>query len=561
MPHKIGVYIRVSTEEQAQRTEGSLENQKHRLNGFIDIKNHQTPDWGLVVDSYLDDGYSAENTNRPEFQRLLRDLKRGRISMVLVADLSRLSRNIRDFCGLLDLFKELKVKFLSIKDQFDTTTAVGEMMLFNMINLAQFERRQISERVTLNFHSRALRGLRNGGAATLGFKVNPSNKSTFEINLDEVGFVKQIFETFLEQGSLYRAAQELRRLKIPTKPASSDGSRTYDWNTQTLGNLLRNQTYIGMREVNKSQKGQDQSDLKPHEQYNVVKAAWLPIVDEGTFYSVQSMLDRNQKSARERRSNMKERTFVLTGLLSCAQCGRPLVGSSPRGRNKEFRYYVHRAIEGKPATCEIKNFPADKLEEKVVNHLLNVVNRQGYLDGIEKNIDGIRGNTLKGLAERRRTLEKNVAQADRGIKRLIQLQIKQSHSDVSDLYIDQLKELKRQRGEDSNLLREISATLDEKLEASELRKVIQTNLSTLQRAWAKATPPWKKALIGSVIHKVVLKTDGLEIYYHEESSAESRCEKAESKMGKPANDFGGLVAQRAKFRGSYIGKIGCGGRI
>ncbi len=561
MPHKIGVYIRVSTEEQAQRTEGSLENQKHRLNSFIEIKNHQTPDWGLVVDSYVDDGHSAENTNRPEFQRLLRDLKRGRVSMVLVADLSRLSRNIRDFCALLDLFKELKVKFLSIKDQFDTTTAVGEMMLFNMINLAQFERRQISERVTLNFHSRALRGLRNGGSATLGFRVNPSNKSTFEINPDEVGFVKQIFTTFLELGSTYRAAQELRRLKIPTKPASADGSGNYDWNTQTLGNLLRNQSYIGMREVNKSQKAQDQTELKPHEQHMIVKAAWQPIVDVGIFHSVQAMLDRNQKRARERRSNMKERTFFLTGLLSCAQCGRPLVGSTPRGRNKEFRYYVHRAIEGKPTTCEIKSIPADQLEEKVVNHLLNVVNRQGYLDGIEKNIDGIRGNQLKGLAERRRALEKNISKADNGIAKLIQLQMRQSHSDVADLYVDQLKELKRQRNEDSNLLREIAATLDEKMEASALRKVIQTNLSTLQRAWAKASQPWKKALISSVIHKVVLKIDGLEIYYHEESSAESTCEKSESKMGGPSNDIGGLVAHKAKIRGSHIGKVGCGSRI
>src|ERR1019366_3717697 len=106
--------------------------------------------------------------------------------------ISRLSRSIRDFCQLYDLFKELKTKFLSLKEQFDTTTAAGEMMLFNVINLAQFERRQISERVSLNFHSRALRGLRNGGAAVIGFYVDSTNKSILKVNVKEVAFVNTI---------------------------------------------------------------------------------------------------------------------------------------------------------------------------------------------------------------------------------------------------------------------------------------------------------------------------------------------------------------------------------
>ena len=115
--------------------------------------------------------------------------------MILVTDLSRLSRSIRDFCGLLDLFKETKAKFLSLKEQFDTSSAAGEMMLFNMINLAQFERRQISERVSMNFHSRALRGLRNGGSAVLGFTIDPTNKSVMKIQEEDAKLVKVIFDT------------------------------------------------------------------------------------------------------------------------------------------------------------------------------------------------------------------------------------------------------------------------------------------------------------------------------------------------------------------------------
>jgi DNA invertase Pin-like site-specific DNA recombinase len=161
MQHKIGIYVRVSTEEQAQVADGSIESQQHRINGFIDIKKHQEKGWGKVVETYIDDGYSAGSTNRPAYQRMIRDLKTGKINLILVTDLSRLSRNISDFC---DLYKDLgkyKANFLSIKEQFDTSTPIGEMMVFNMVNLAQFERKQTSERVKANLLARSKRGLYN----------------------------------------------------------------------------------------------------------------------------------------------------------------------------------------------------------------------------------------------------------------------------------------------------------------------------------------------------------------------------------------------------------------
>ena len=101
MRHKIGAYIRVSTEEQAQVVEGSLDNQKHRICGYIDIKNMQDKDWGKAIEFYVDDGYSAKDTKRPAYQRMMRDIKKGKINLILVTDLSRLSRNILDFCNLL----------------------------------------------------------------------------------------------------------------------------------------------------------------------------------------------------------------------------------------------------------------------------------------------------------------------------------------------------------------------------------------------------------------------------------------------------------------------------
>ena len=123
MQHNIGLYLRVSTDEQALRQEGSIENQKHRLKGFIDIKNLQDPLWGKLIDTYIDDGVSAKNTNRPAFQRMMHDLRNEKINLILVTDLSRLSRNILDFCLLLEDLKKYNAKFLSIKEQFDPSSA------------------------------------------------------------------------------------------------------------------------------------------------------------------------------------------------------------------------------------------------------------------------------------------------------------------------------------------------------------------------------------------------------------------------------------------------------
>lgn len=522
MPLKIGQYIRVSTEEQAMRVEGSLDSQKHRLDGFVDIKNMQTPDWGLAVEKYIDDGYSAENTNRPAFQRMLKDLRSGRINTVLVTDLSRLSRSIRDFCALLDLFKELRVKFLSIKDQFDTSTAVGEMMLFNMINLAQFERRQISERVSLNFHSRAMRGLRNGGAAVLGFYVDPENKSVLKVHERDAQLVKTVFDTFLLEGSLYPAAAKLREKEIPTRPTSDDGLVQEDstWNTQLLGSMLRNFNYAGLREVNKANKFRDQNDLLPHEKYQVVKAAWPEIIDEATFFTVQKMLDDNSGLQRSRRSKSKSRFFLLTQVAKCGECGRPLVGSTGHGRVKEVRYYIHRPIEGKPVTCQKKRWPADEIENIISNHLTKVVAREGYLDGVEAELAKKQNEYRASIVETQRDIEKKISHAESALKKLIKLQIDTDDDTLRDIYGDQLKENKDLREQSKRQLEEVQQELGKTLPPSVVREVIEANLKDFQKAWSKAAPALKKQLLRSVIARFVLKPECIEIYYHSDRSAQ-----------------------------------------
>lgn len=581
MSHKIGFYIRVSTEEQALRTEGSLESQKHRLTNFVDLRNMQTVGWGTVVKSYIDDGYSAKDTNRPALQKLIADLRKGTINMVLVVDLSRLSRSIRDFCGLLDLFKETSSKFLSLKEQFDTSTAAGEMMLFNMINLAQFERRQISERVSLNFHSRALRGLRNGGVAPLGFSVNPENKSVLVVDEGESGYVRQIFDVFLVEGSLYRAANKLRELKIPCRPNGDEKSkRGQVWNVQNLAALLRNYHYAGLREVNKMNKEKPQADLPPYGKYQVVKAAWPGIVSEATFFAVQKILDENRKLERVRRDGSAKRDFILTGLAFCIECGRPLTGSTGHGGGGAVQYYVHRPIEGKSITCSVKRFRADVAESAIGNHLLNVVLREGYLDGLEKDLEQNFKISHKDRVAQRIALERKVAQADQDLTRLIKLQMQTDDEDLRDLYSGQLKEMKETRKSDRETIEAMKETEASVIDPHAFRVAIEFNMKNLMRAWDKATPSLRKKLLRAVISRLAFRPDGIDIHYHSaqaevlaiQSNQQSKSTGAEPvdlasfRKSKEKQKIDRMImspgrGHNEKFEKYFIVGIGCGGRI
>ena len=197
----MALYIRLSTEEQANNPEGSIKSQEQRLRQNIQFRNYEES-WGDVVDVFIDRAKSGKDKNRPQLQRMLRGITNGEINLVMVSELSRLSRNIKDFCEIWELMRENRCEFLSLREQFDTTTAAGEMVLMSLANIAQFERKQVSERVRYNFKARAVRGLFNGGSVPVGYRTNLERKGHLEVNDDEAKLVQNIFSTFLKEGTL-----------------------------------------------------------------------------------------------------------------------------------------------------------------------------------------------------------------------------------------------------------------------------------------------------------------------------------------------------------------------
>ncbi len=182
-PKRVAFYVRCSTEEQNESPEGTIKNQEERLLATLRLKNQMAGEgaaYGSHVGTYID-VKSGKDMNRPELRRLLQAIEKGAVDVVMVTELSRLSRSIKDFSEIWEFMQKCGCQFLSLRENFDTSTASGEMMLYSLANFSQYERRQTSERVSANMEARARRGLWNGGVVPMGYEPDPENRGSLRI--------------------------------------------------------------------------------------------------------------------------------------------------------------------------------------------------------------------------------------------------------------------------------------------------------------------------------------------------------------------------------------------
>lgn len=517
MSLRIGAYTRVSTDEQANVIEGSLDNQRHRMKSFVDLKNLQESAWGNIIEFYIEDGFSAKDTNRPAYQRMMKDLKKGKIDAVMVTELSRLSRNIPDFCDFHKLLEFHSAKFFSIKEQFDTSTPAGKMMLYNMVNLAQFEREQTAERVSINFHARAKRGLLNGGPAILGYDKDPSQKTTFIVNKKEARAVVTIFDLFLENRTLGRTIDALETNGIKSKSRKNKKYRLIEqgrWTTDSLGFLLRNRAYIGEREVNKENQHQDQKKLKSWQQYSLVKASWPPIVEKKTFDAVQEILQNNRDKERMRLATSASRVFAASNICICEECGRKLVGQSAHGRRQAYRYYVHTSKRGDVINCAIKRIKADKIEEKIASYLTDILLDAEHFEKIESRIRDSVAFSPEELKSEKDRISSELKKVSLAVKNTFKIQSElDAHSDAIRETAKELEILSRQKRVLESELENLKVRESNHEDVEDAVLDLKNKISAFNKGWIKASAPIKKALLQDILHAVIIGPKGFKIQY------------------------------------------------
>ena len=515
--HKIGAYIRVSTDKQVQVFEGSLDTQKYRMVEFVKNRNKELSKWGEIVEFYVEEGVSAGTDKRPQYQRMMADVRSGKINLVLVHDISRLNRSTHDFQILLKELERHGASYLSMKEQFDTSTPAGRLMMNMVVNMAQFEREQTSERVSINCHSRAVRGLVNGARSILGYDRHPEKNSLLVVNEEEAKDVRFIFETFLEQGSIAKTLKIVNSLGLPPKIAMSEAQKGIEksqWSHTSLKLTLGNIAYVGLKEVNKKNKNQDQDFLKPWQRYQVVKASWPGIVPNKVFDEVQKVLEENMLLERRRLADAEFRVFLLSQRFYCQECGERLHGHSAHGRTGVYRHYTHSG-KMKDVKCSFKRVRADKIEEVVIKYLTTTILQAGYFDKIETTLVASIKEEPQVLKDRSAKIQRTLADIDPEISSTFRMQSKlQEGTEALKLAVEHLEDLAKRRNELNLLLLELKAQEEGLVDAKEVVHGIRERILEFKKGFSKAPPAVQRRLLRKVIWNLSYTPGRLEIEFN-----------------------------------------------
>src|ERR1700757_2514572 len=273
---RCAIYTRVSTDQGLDQEFNSLDAQYEASKAYIRSQAHAG--WTQIRSRYDDGGYSGGSTDRPDLQKLLDDVRARKIDFIVVYKVDRLTRSLADFAKLVELFDTHHVSFVSVTQQFNTTTSMGRLTLNVLLSFAQFEREVTSEWIRDKIAASKRKGLWVGGMAPLGYDTRDWQ---ITVNEPEAETVRTIFQRYLDLGSLNLLMADLRKREIVTKRRTLKTGKTVGgipFARGALAHLLRNRFYIGEVKF--------KGEILPGEQ--------PAILDRDLFDAVQAKLARRQ---------------------------------------------------------------------------------------------------------------------------------------------------------------------------------------------------------------------------------------------------------------------------
>jgi DNA invertase Pin-like site-specific DNA recombinase len=360
---RCAIYTRKSSEEGLEQNFNSLDAQREACEAFIASQKHEG--WTILPEMYDDGGFSGGTIERPAFQRLLVDVGEGKIDVVVVYKVDRLTRSLSDFAKIVEIFDKRTVSFVSVTQQFNTTTSMGRLTLNILLSFAQFEREVTGERIRDKIAASKKKSMWMGGLPSLGYDIKDRR---LVINEAEAKTVRYIFRRYTELKSVRLLKAELDAQGIVSKPRkASDGTR-YGETPLARGALylmLQNRIYRG-ETVHK-----DKSYPGEHE----------AIVDEALWSEVQAILTENQSD--RILGTAEKKVSLLSGILFDAH-GEQMSPTHATKNNTRYRYYVSRPLLAGTIKHSGQRIPAANLEALVTGHIFNWLgDRAAMLDIIQ----------------------------------------------------------------------------------------------------------------------------------------------------------------------------------
>ncbi len=350
---RCAIYTRKSTEEGLEQDFNSLDNQREACEAYI--KSQQGEGWVLVDENYDDGGFSGGSMERPALKRLLADVTAGRVNVVVVHRIDRLTRSILDFGVIVPILEAAGASFVSVTQQFSTSTSMGKLTLNVLLSFAQFERDLTTERIREKVSAHKKRGKWCGGQPPLGYTVDPVAKKLV-IHPEEAALIRHIFKRYTELRSALAVCRELNASGHTTKRHISRQGKVKEgkaWFSTALYQILHNPVYIG--------KVKHKGALYPGEHE--------PVISQALWDEVQALVGKNSREPTNPRVPGEE--DLLKGLIHCGHCQRAMTPTWTRGKGgKRYRYYVCTGA-GKQGyrTCPQKSVPAGVIEEAVLTQV------------------------------------------------------------------------------------------------------------------------------------------------------------------------------------------------
>lgn len=392
---RVAIYIRVSTQEQAK--EGySIGEQLERLTKYCEAMN-----W-TIHKTYTDAGYSGGNTDRPALKELMKDVADNKVDKVVVYKLDRLSRSQLDTLYLIEkVFLSNNTDFVSMSENFDTSTPFGRAMIGILAVFAQLEREQIKERMVMGREARAKEGKWGGGSTEpIGYDYNPSD-DLLHVNKYEAMQIKELYELFLKGVPLRRIEKIFDTKGYKHKHGT--------WSAKTMRYTMRSKVTLGYIKYN-------------NEWY---KGEHTPIIEEEKHAKALALLDERSERYKDRCLKAGTQTSYLGGLIYCKHCGgkyAKLVNNYKRAKQNIYYKCYSRSkkmkLMIKDPNCKNKTWRMDELDQLVFNEIKKIALNKDYISQIRQ--DKLKDNDN---TERIEILEKEIEKLTEQVSRYMDLYV------------------------------------------------------------------------------------------------------------------------------------------
>lgn len=507
----VGIYARVSTEEQAEQGY-SIEAQ------ITTLRNLCKAEQKIVFKEYVDAGISGKTIEkRPAMKQLLRDVEEGKIQEVLVWKLDRISRKMSDLLQIVEHLNRNNVKFRSYSEKdFDTETASGKLNIQMLGVIAEFQRNTIVENVKMGMKQRARKGKWNGGTV-LGYDVvevesGRGKDSVLKINHIEAELVRKIFRMYGSGQGLRSIANQLNAEGFKTKPGNA-------FSSVAVKTIINNPVYIGKIRYNVRENWNEKRRKGTNKDPIVVDGEQEPIISQELWDAVQKFYKKKAVSAPRKFDGI----YLLTGLMRCPQCGATLVAhrindTLKSGEKVVRRYYICSNFRNKGSrVCNSNSVRADFAENYVIERIAAVVQTPKLLDDIVVSLNKSRSKSVAPLQKELAAIERELKTLDSQKQRYFALY--ESDTIDNDMLVERINELKSKYDVLANRKSEAERQLDENQAEPIPLQFVRKALSDFNGLLQTSPVETQKTLIQTIVKQIAIqqgqKLRGIELEFDE----------------------------------------------